>query len=701
MPAGSSHFRLPASLARKTVASLIDGDDAHFAAVDAAVSAQAGAVSDRLDTLRAIPARAGREAVERDAEIRTLTARLALLRRRGADLCLGRMTGADGSLVYLGRLGVTGRDGRELLLDWRTPAAAPFFAASRATPSGLVARRRYRWSGGRVVDYWDEALTDEGLVHGGALDAESSFLASLADARTTRMRDVLATLAADQHAIIRDDSPGTLVVDGGPGTGKTVVALHRAAYLLYADPRVGAARGGVLFVGPTDRYLAYVADVLPDLGEEGTRFATIGDLVPEGRSAGPDTDREVAAAKSRLTGAIERAVAFYEEPPAEPVVVESGGTNVEVTPADWALAFDGVEPGTPHNEARPAILDALVEVLSARHDTLPLTGLRAEIARAWPLLDARDVIADLWTVPAYLRYCAPALSDREVRLLRRADGYAWTRADLPLLDAARHRLGDADALARERRRDAETAEQRRVMADVLDELVAADDDREGLVQQFSFGGMAALTTDYSGLPDAEPDRLAGPFAHVVVDEAQELTDAEWAMLRRRCRASGFTVVGDRAQARGGFAESWEERLRRCGLRNIRVARLGLNYRTPREVMDVAAREIIRVLPDANVPDSVRGTGRPVRECSLAEVPVVLDEWLAEHDGVSCVIATPEVLASIPERPRVVALDPAGTSGLEFDLVIVCAPASFGDGLPGAVSRYIAMTRATGELVIAS
>ena len=184
--------------------------------------------------------------------------------------------------MYVGRLGLTDSSGRRLLLDWRSPAAEPFFGATHANPMGLASRRRYRWTRGRITDYWDEVFTPDGLEGHAALDDQSAFIASLGANRSGRMRDVLGTIQADQDAIIRAGSRGALVVDGGPGTGKTVVALHRSAYLLYSDPRLGHRRGGVLFIGPHQPYLAYVADVLPSLGEEGVQTCTLRDLVPEG-----------------------------------------------------------------------------------------------------------------------------------------------------------------------------------------------------------------------------------------------------------------------------------------------------------------------------------------------------------------------------------------------------------------------------------
>ena len=191
----------------------------------------------------------------------------------------------DGEPVYVGRLGLTDSAGRRLLVDWRSPAAEPFFGATHANPMGLASRRRYRWTRGRISDYWDEVFAADGLESRAALDDQSAFIASLGSSRSPRMRDVLGTIQADQDAIIRAGSRGALVVDGGPGTGKTVVALHRTAYLLYSDPRLGHRRGGVLFVGPHQPYLAYVADVLPSLGEEGVQTCTLRDLVPEGATA--------------------------------------------------------------------------------------------------------------------------------------------------------------------------------------------------------------------------------------------------------------------------------------------------------------------------------------------------------------------------------------------------------------------------------
>ena len=327
IPVTTTAFNLPEHLVAKADPALIAGDEQHLAAIAESLEQQIADLSERLDAERKAPGGKGRRAMDRDLEIHRLTARLRLLRRYGLDLCLGRMVSTDSpEPVYVGRLGLTDSAGRPLLIDWRAPAAEPFFAATHANPMGLTSRRRYRWTRGRITDYWDEVFSLDGLEGHAALDDQSAFIASLGSSRSPRMRDVLSTIAADQDAIIRAGSRGALVVDGGPGTGKTVVALHRAAYLLYSDPRLADhRRGGVLFVGPHRPYLAYIADVLPSLGEEGVQTCTLRDLVTEGAAATVETDPDVARLKSSgdMVEAIEPAVTLYEEPPSKGLMVET------------------------------------------------------------------------------------------------------------------------------------------------------------------------------------------------------------------------------------------------------------------------------------------------------------------------------------------------------------------------------------------
>ncbi|MDE9364071.1 RNA polymerase recycling motor ATPase HelR [Luteipulveratus sp. YIM 133132] len=708
----TSAFQLPDRLRAKADPSLIAADEEHLAAIGRSLAESVAELERRLEQTRRRTGGGGQDALDRDLEIHRLTARLRTLRRFALDLCLGRMVGAgdDGEVTYVGRLGLTDSDGRRLLVDWRSPAAEPFFGATHGNPMGLVSRRRYRWTRGRVSDYWDEVFTADGLESNAALDDQSAFIASLGSSRTSRMRDVLGTIQSDQDAIIRASSRGALVVDGGPGTGKTVVALHRSAYLLYADPRVGHHRGRVLFVGPHRQYLSYVADVLPSLGEEGVQTCTLRDLVPEGAAATSELDAEVARLKASvaMVDAIEPAVRFYEEPPTAATAVSTPWAETVLTPDDWAAAFDAPSAGTPHNEARDEVWDELVTLLvdklgsdaspEAVRRYLEQDGeLRDALNRAWPLIEPTDLVADLWSVPAYLRRCAPALSRDEARLLQRADAQAWTTSDLPLLDAARRRLGDPQASRRQRRAEALAAAEQAERAEVVEHLIASDDSEMHLMSMLRGSDLQDALTDDSALPTADPDLLAGPFVHVVVDEAQELTDAEWQMVLARCPSRSLTVVGDRAQARHGFAESWQERLARIGLDRISQTSLTINYRTPAEVMAQAEPVIRSVLPDANVPTSVRRSGLPVVRGTTAELARVVDRWLAENaDGIACVIGDGTYH---PPSSRVSSLTPELAKGLEFDLVVLLDPDMFGEGVEGAVDRYVAMTRATQQLVV--
>lgn len=704
-------FDLPEHLGAKADPRLIADDERHFASLDDALRQTVRDLTERLAAAKKGPRQLGQEALERDMEVNRLGARLRSLGRFGLDLCLGRMVMVGQSEpVYIGRLGLTDDAGHRLLIDWRSPAAEPFFGATHAHPMGLASRRRYRWNRGRINDYWDEAFTADGLADQAALDDQSAFIASLGTNRTARMRDVIGTIQADQDAIIRASSRGPLVVDGGPGTGKTVVALHRAAYLLYSDPRLGHHLGSILFIGPHRPYLAYVSDVLPSLGEEGVQTCTLADLVPEGADALPEPNPLATALKSTadMVRAVRTAVGFFEEPPTDQLVVQTPYSDIRLDAADWADAFAAAAPGTPHNEARESVWEELLTILIDRTDPdeVPEAMLRTELLRnrdlvaafdaAWPLLEPANIIAGMFSVPNFLHMCAPWLEPGQIRLLQRADPHAWTVADLPLLDAARLRLGDARGAQYRRRQELAAASERELMDRVVGDLIESDDSELMVMSMLRVDDMAEKLVDHDAVPVPATDRLAGPFAHIVVDEAQELNDAQWQMLLQRCPSRSLTIVGDRAQARHGFTESWEQRLERIGLDRVVLASLSINYRTPREVMVQAERVIREALPDANVPLSIRSSGVPVRHGSTAELDAVLDQWLASHpEGTGAVIGDP----GFAPVPRVGSLTPELAKGLEFDLVVLVDPDAFGTGIEGAVDRYVAMTRATGQLVI--
>jgi hypothetical protein len=752
---------------------LIEADVRHFARIAASLAERVADLRQRLEEQRRAPGRSGQAALDRDLEIHRLSARLRLLRRFGLDLCLGRVVGEQGTL-YIGRIGLTDAGGDVLLVDWRASAAESFFGATLANPMGLTTRRRYRWTDRRITDYWDEAFAGAAVSSAAALDDQSAFVASLGASRSSRMRDVLGTIQSDQDAIIRADARGALVVDGGPGTGKTVVALHRAAYLLYADSRLRSGHGGVLFVGPSHAFTSYVGDILPGLGEEGVRVCTLGDLVPEGGEAVPEPSRRVARLKAdgRMSDAVDAAVLLRERTPEHATSIDTAWGEVRITPAEWEEAFAAADPASTHNAARddiwPALLDILVDRVAARAggtasdegrwgdegwgdagttawdderraQDAPRRGFddeeefdaygrggpddRAETVRralagdvqlqaafdaAWPLLDPPAIVRRLWSSPGLLQGCAPWLAPDEVAALQRPPESPWTLHDLPLLDAARLRAGDPEAALRRRRAEAEAAADRAVMDDVVADLIAADDSELRLMSMLRSqdlrGTLAAAAAES---PDADP--LAGPFAHIIVDEAQELSDAEWRMLLRRDPSRSFTIVGDRAQARHGFTRSWRDRLAALGLREVSVASLTINYRTPAEVMAEAAPIIQAVLPDANVPTSIRSSGVPVRRAGASSRDEILRSWLATHDeGIACVVGDP----SLASTARVRALTPLEVKGLEFDLVVLAAPQELGAGglgaaqsgaaedeIASAVDRYVTMTRTTRELVI--
>jgi hypothetical protein len=703
-------FHLPETLSTKATPALLDADRAQLARIADTLKGQRAEITRRLAEVRRQRAGFGDSAVDRDLEIRRLSGRLRILERFGIDICLGRMTPAQGDPIYIGRAGLAAADGTRLLVDWRTPAAEPYFAATMEDPRGIVSRRRYRWTDGRISDYWDEALTPAGFHGAASLDDQSAFIASLGTHRTSRMRDVLTTIQADQDAIIRTPSPGALVVDGGPGTGKTVVALHRAAHLLYAEPRLTQSAGGMLLVGPNAHYLAYVEDVLPSLGEDAVRLCTLRDLVPEGATAVEEPDPRVASLKASLSPdrMLDAVARSFERPPQHAMRLESPWADLWLSREEWAEVFTAADPAASHNEARDEVWEEILELLVDQVDDaeVPPHAIRRWLRQdddltgtfvgAWPLLSPTSVVRRMWSSPDLLRQCAPGLSSAEIALLLQDETAPWTTADLPFLDAARRRIGDPEPVREEHRRQAVIASAQKQLSHVVDHLIE-DDDSEMKVMSILRGQDAQnVLLGVDAPPVPTPDELVGPFGHIVVDEAQELTDAEWRMLVARCPSRSFTVVGDRAQARHGFAESWEERLARVGLRDVRITHLGVNYRTPAEVMATAAPLVLAAIPDANVPTSVRESGVPVRFGDAASLPAVLDTWLEAHpDGVACVIGD----ADYAPTERVRSLTPEGAKGLEFDLVALVRPEQFGDDVTGAVDRYVAMTRTTRELVI--
>jgi len=682
--------------------------------------------------------------VEREAFL-TLTAqhqqRLAAVEER---LCIGRLAMADGSDRYVGRIGLTDADGTRLLLDWRAPAAQPFYRATPAAPDGVVSRRHLSTSGRTVTGVSDEVLDLDRFAASEAgtagVSADGVLMLALNAQRTGRMRDIVATIQAEQDEIIRAPMAGVLVVQGGPGTGKTVVALHRAAYLLYAHAD-RLSRSGVLVVGPNNRFLHYIEQVLPSLGETGVVLATAGQLFP-GVEAQASDSPEAAVLKGdlRMTRLLAAAVKARQRIPAGPVRLEVEGSTVTLYPRDVEQARGRAQHSRkPHNEARARFVGDLLELLAGRLAKAQRTDLdadtrgelinalrnspdvRREINLCWMPLTPQRLLRDLYADAEALAVLAPWLSAAERRALHRPRSAPWTPADVALLDEAAELLGpdeaDSDAAARsaeaaERAREVEYAG--RVLDMVAD--LAPDAARmttaDALADRYGSGGSRRELVE-----EAASDRNWA-FGHLVVDEAQELSAMQWRLLMRRCPSRSMTVVGDIAQTGSpAGARSWEQMLDRYVGGRWRLAELTVNYRTPGRIVEVATAMLAESgIPATAMTSARQGDWPPTAErvaggLAAAVARVVTAELEALGDGTAgrlAVIAAatdqPGLAEELRELPgageRLAVLTPAQSKGLEFDAVVLVEPAAILAGSPrGASDLYVAMSRATQRLRI--
>lgn len=664
----------------------------------------------------------GGTAVERDAEVRALAKEANRLDVADNGLCFGRLETVAGEHLYVGRLGLFDRenDYEPLLLDWRAPLARPFYTATGAHPENMRRRRQFRTLGRRVLDFTDEVLGRPTEGDGG--DEDAALLAAVNAPRGEGMRDIVATIQAEQDEVIRNEHTGVLVVEGGPGTGKTVVALHRVAYLLYTH-RERIERHGVLVVGPNEAFLNHIGRVLPSLGESDAVFMTPGDLVPGLHVTAEEDVPEVAALKGslRILDVLAAAVADRQEVPDEPIYIDLPDVTVRIDAetAQWAIE-EARETGLPHNEARATFRDIVTYVLTeravgrigkgwlTRADKAAWEELRASVVselddnvafaaaldRLWPILTPESLLSTLYSSPDRLQ-----AAGADARFLR-ADGDAWTVSDVPLLDELVDLLGRDkaadEAAERERREEAAYA------AGVLDLMVAREDlmddedhllaadliDAEDLADRF-------LERDTRELAERAAADRDWTYGHVVVDEAQELSEMDWRILMRRCPRRSFTVVGDLAQRRSAAgARSWSAMLEPYVPARWIYRTLSVNYRTPAEIMAVARAVLAEFAPGVQPPESVRSCGvQPwSRRLTADEIPSVVEQFVrdeAGREGTSVVIGPPEV-------PGAVA--PSETKGLEFDAVLVVEPARIlADGDRGAAELYVALTRATQRL----
>ncbi|MTD54458.1 AAA family ATPase [Amycolatopsis sp. RM579] len=658
-------------------------------------------------------------AMERDVEVRALGREVKRLNVADNGLCFGRLDGVSGERCYVGRIGLFDEEDsyRPMLLDWRAPAARPFYVATGANPENMLRRRQFHTRGRQVVDFTDEVFGRPGA--GGRGDA--ALLAAVSAPRGEGMRDIVATIQAEQDEIIRLDHPGVLVIEGGPGTGKTVVALHRVAYLLYTQ-RERMERHGVLVVGPNPAFLNHISRVLPSLGESDVVFMTTGDLVPGLRVTAEDTP-EAARLKGSLSivDVLAAAIADRQRLPEQPLPIDVGGVTVRIDAetAEWARD-EARQSGLPHNEARAVFADIVGYVLTeraiarigrgwlTREDRETWEKLRTELRRdltneakftaaldeLWPILIPETLLAQLFSSAGRLRAAGAG------EALWRADGDAWTVSDVPLLDELSELLGreKQDDRAAEKERKAQAA----YAADVLDNLVSRKDSMDDEDHLFATDLLYAEDLaerfderDTRDLAERAAADREWTYRHVVVDEAQELSEMDWRVLMRRCPGRSFTVVSDLAQRRSvAGATSWDAMLAPYVPSRWVYRSLSVNYRTPAEIMTVAAALLAEFAPDVQPPESVRASGvRPwSKQVTEDELPSAIEEFVhdeAGREGTGVVIGPPGV-------PGAVA--PSETKGLEFDAVLVVAPDQIlADGPRGAAELYVALTRATQRL----
>ena len=675
---------------------------------------------------------------ERDSLADEYQERGAELETAERNLCFGRLDFDDGDRLYIGRLTLRSAERNLLLADWRAKASQPFYRATPVERYGVTRRRHLRTAGRRVVGLDDDVL-DLDAVDETHLTGEAALLASLRQARTGRMGDIVATIQADQDRIIRDGLNGILVVEGGPGTGKTVVALHRAAYLLYTY-RKQLERRGILVIGPNGTFMRYIDQVLPSLGENDVVLSTIGSLYPGVDARAPETPQAARVkGRARMAGVLTQAVADLEQVPDKTTAIRVDGMTYRLTPSTCREARDRAwskrDPETgaplPHNKARATfiavMLDELTRQAAGQLGRRSLTpgderDLRAELATEpaisqaldalWPELTPEQALALLYTEPERLD-----LNSGDRATLARADPAAWTVADVPLLDELAELLGDTGAANRAaaRKHAAEEAERAAALEyaeQVVDSLREAEAIVVPVLEVETFVdwivGRNAETAPRGSLAEQALADRQWTYGHVIVDEAQELSAMSWRMLIRRCPARSMTIVGDLNQTGAADgADSWAQVLDRVAAGRWRTARLTVNYRTPKPVMELAAGFLP---PGAEPPLSVRDSGEaPWYAPDTGDLAgLVRREAELVGDGRVAVIAPPAQIAKTAaalgvsrgpdlEAP-VTVLTPELAKGLEFDSVVVVDPAGMEQASPrGRADLYVALTRTTRRL----
>ncbi len=631
---------------------------------------------------------------ERDAIHEHVNTRVSQLDIGDASLVFGRLDLADerrGETFYVGRVAVWDDNQDPITVDWRAPVAEPFYRATGPSPMGLARRRHFATRGQTLLGIEDEYFGDGSREPHGAVGIRgaSTLALSLEEARTGRLGDIVATIQAEQDEVIRAPLPGVLVVQGGPGTGKTVVALHRAAYLLYTH-RFPLEGQGVLVVGPNRLFLTYIEQVLPSLGEAGVQLVVLGDLVPEVRVRGFDRE-DVARVKGdgAMSHVLRAAVRDRERPLRQDLVVGYGLQRLRLTVDQSAtIVAEARRRYAKHNPARAFVRNAVFEALAAssRDEVSPTEveerlgstiAVREALEWMWPALSPAHLLHDLYGSRALIHSAGRGLLDADERDLlyrprsRHASDVVWTAHDVPLLDEARAVLGPR--------------------------------------------------------PGRRSRDLIRTYGHIVVDEAQDLSPMQLRMLKRRSLNGSMTLVGDIAQATGAWAhDDWESVLEDLpAKREPRFAELTVGYRLPQPTMDVAARVLREAAPSLTPPISVRQDGSeprfvPVETPAMigATVTALIEPELEAIGPGNLAVIAPDALVepvsrslsaagvehgSIYDRgldSRVTVVPVAMVKGLELDAAIVVEPARIvSDERNGLRSLYVALTRATRRLSV--
>ncbi len=686
-------------------------------------------------------------------------------------LCVGRidgdLAGEEDSTLYIGRLSVSDEHGDPMVVDWRAPAAAAFYRARPGDPMGVHRRRHFRWRGGELVGLDDEVLDraalDERELH---LVGEAALLAALEAPRTGVMTDIVGTIQADQDRIIRRPARGVTIVQGGPGTGKTAVALHRAAYLLYELSSRGD-QASVLFLGPNRTFLRYVSEVVPSLGEEHVVMATATDIGPDVVVTGHDPD-DVARLKGdvRMVDVLARAVRGFEQPIKERAEIGCGRYVLKIDPADvrTLVAHTRTQPGT-HNERVPLVRAGIDELLAADFErrvradvaagrlsvesvppfrsVLDRTAVRELCDRIWPHLTAPDALRRLFASEARIRHATKdVLDEAEAALLARSADEGWAEADIALLDELAERLGrnedDDGGVSGTRAGDLAAKSFQLVETALAEEMQAALENRtadcpecelEMTYGRAEDGTLTLVCTNFncdnntprpayeiigddaaqflSSIMEELSDRFADVeqavtrvadrrFAHIVVDEAQDISAMQWRAIARRCPARSMTVVGDLDQASQPWSlQDWSTVTAAVAAADSELIELTVNYRTPSEVMTFAAEQVARLGREVSAPASVRSSGvePEVRTGSLDDLDALLKEAREAIGEAGTVVAVVPESCARPEDDAV--LTATETKGLEFDGVVVFDPAAIAAESPlGTTRLYVALTRTT-------